>query len=92
VGTAPALAKGTASIESASGAERAAAARLEALEPGSHDETGRKHKMPLQSEAGREVETLSREGEPRARARTKGKASANSGHEALRPNRRKLEA
>ena len=33
VGTAPALAEGTASIVSASGAEKAAAARPEALEP-----------------------------------------------------------
>ena len=37
MGTAPALAEGTLSIESASGAERAAAARLEALEPGVHE-------------------------------------------------------
>jgi len=34
VGAAPSMAKGTAGVESASGAQKAATARLEALEPG----------------------------------------------------------
>jgi len=62
VGTAPALAKGTASIVSANRAERAAAARPEALEPRAHGEAGHRHKMPPKSKAGCEVETLLREG------------------------------
>ena len=62
MGTAPALAEGTASIVSANGAERAAAARPEALEPKAHGEAGRRREMPPKSEAGREVETLPREG------------------------------
>ena len=43
VGTAPALAKGTSSIEPASGAEKAAAAQLEALGPTA---TGHIHEAP----------------------------------------------
>jgi hypothetical protein len=42
------LAKATASIEPASGAERAAAARLEALEPRAYDKATRKHEMAPQ--------------------------------------------
>ncbi len=41
VHTAPSMAKGTASIEPAGGAEKAATARLNALEPGADGEAGR---------------------------------------------------
>lgn len=47
-GTAPALAEGISSIEPASGAERAAAARPEALEPRAYDEARRRHEMAPQ--------------------------------------------
>jgi hypothetical protein len=62
VSAALALAEGTASIESASGAERATSARTEALKPWAHGKAGRKREIPPQSEAWREVEMLPREG------------------------------
>jgi len=52
LGAAPAQAEGTVSVGPASGAERAAAAKPDALEPVAHGKAGR------QGEAGREVETL----------------------------------
>ena len=48
MGTAPAPAEGTSSIEPASGAERAAAARPEAMEPRAYDEAERRHEMAPQ--------------------------------------------
>jgi hypothetical protein len=40
VGTAPAIARGTAGVESAGGAEEATTARLKAFEPGAYGEVG----------------------------------------------------
>ena len=40
VGTAPAMARGTAGVESAGGAEEATAARPKAFEPGAYGEVG----------------------------------------------------
>ena len=59
---APALAEGTVSVEPASGAEKAAAAEPEALEPGVYGEVGRKRETPSQGEAGCKVETPTRKG------------------------------
>jgi len=61
VGAATALAEGTASIEPASGAERAAAANPEALEPGAHGEAEHGQETPPQGEAKGGLETLPRE-------------------------------
>ena len=63
MGAAPALAEGTAGIEPASGAERATAARSDALGLRAHGEAGRRHETPLRGEVGREVETPPQEGE-----------------------------
>lgn len=54
---------GTASVELAGRAEEATAATLEALEPRSYGQAVRRRKTSRQGEAGREVETLVREGE-----------------------------
>ena len=56
-GTAPILAEGTAGIEPASRAERAPAAKPEALGPGAYGKTGRRCETPRQGEASREAGT-----------------------------------
>lgn len=60
--TAPALAEGTAGVEPASGAEKAAAAEPEALEPGVYGKVGRKRETPSQGETWRKVEPPTRKG------------------------------
>jgi hypothetical protein len=77
VDTAPALAEGTASIEPASGAERATAARPEASEPGAYHKTGRRCETPQQSEASREAETPPQEGTRRCYGSASAKLTSN---------------
>ena len=55
VGTTPAMAKGTASIERAGRAEKATAAKLKALEPRAYGKAGNRCKMPLQGDASHRV-------------------------------------
>lgn len=59
MGATPAMAEGTASVEHAGGAEKATAAKLEALEPGAYGEAGNRREMPLQGDASHRVETPS---------------------------------
>ena len=61
VGAAPALAEGTASIGPASGAERAATADPEALEPGAHGEAEHGRETLPQGDAKGGLEMLPRE-------------------------------
>ena len=61
VDTEPPLAEGTASIEPASGAERATAARPEALGPGVYDKAGRRRERLPQDQAGSGREIASQE-------------------------------
>jgi len=50
VGTAPAMAEGTAGVEPAGGAEKATTANPEALEPGAHGEAGSRREGPPQGD------------------------------------------
>jgi len=62
VGTAPALAEKTTSVELAGKAEKATATKLEVLEHGTYHKAGPRHDTPPQGEARHEVETPLREG------------------------------
>lgn len=62
VGTAPALAEKTTSVELAGRAEKATATKLEVLEHGTYHKAGPRHDTPPQGEARHEVETPLREG------------------------------
>jgi len=78
------IAKGTASIKLAGGAEIATAAEPEALGLAAYGEPGRRCEAPLQGEARCVVEMPPREGErepdalPRGLAQTKGAATKES--------------
>ena len=53
-----AMAEGTAGVESAGGAEKATAAKSEALEPGAYGEAGSRRDKPLQGGAWHDVDKL----------------------------------
>jgi len=68
------MAKGTACVESAGKAEKAIAAKSEALEPGAYGKARRRERPP-QSGAWHGVETSPREGEREGYVRTWGKSN-----------------
>ena len=61
--TTPALAESTAGVELAGKAEKATAAKLEALEPEACGKTACRHEMPPQGKAGHEVKRPPQKGE-----------------------------
>jgi len=78
-----AMAEGTACVESAGEAEKAIAAKSEALEPGAYDKAGRRERPP-QGRARHGVETSPREGEWEGYVRTRGKKRPSEGHSPLK--------
>jgi len=79
--------KGTTCIESAGKAEKAIAAKFEALEPRAHDKAGR-HKRPPQGGAQHGVETSPWEGEQEKYVRTQKKSNQVRGTHLWRPQRK----
>jgi len=73
-----AMAEGTACVESAGEAEKAIAAKSEALEPGAYDKAGRRERPP-QGWARHGVETSPREGEWEGYVRTREKSDRARG-------------
>ena len=82
MGTAHALAKGTASVELVGGAERASTMKPEALEPGMYGEAGREVETSVQ-----ELDALLRKSEHRVDAPPQGslkEGKHESGHKSFR--------
>jgi len=82
-----AMTEGTACVESAGEAEKAIAAKFEALEPGAHDKAGRRERPP-QGGARHGVETSPREGEREGYVRTRKKSDRVRGTHLWRPQRK----